>query len=403
MSLATVGVAAGATCAWLVAAHKGGMGAGSNGSQAAASAATESAEARTKVAVAPTTRLPIVPTAPSTQPAASPAPTAPALPRALRLGDEVLTQDRWMRRLAARHGVYVTYDDGNSLWHFKEPGPPEKPIERGPETVSSQPASAPATQASTEPAPASGDLRPAEAFARALQAGATPIPAANVAWPDVRAMELVDPLQRLQTRFPAQDGPLVRTVGTGGDVLVTVNDLAQAEDGTFFVVCTERWAGAARADARDLPGLQVDATAAGGISVGKVAELSAPMMRPAMRVAFYLMVPADAPRVGKKLRLELRVAGVAAPVTGELTAEAIDVPLRGAAESIDDFCRDFDGIAAVRESEYARGPAGLVESLHPPGDYLPGEFTGRILTQVALRHEVLARPPAASQTRPAAK
>jgi hypothetical protein len=387
--LAITGAVAGAVCAWLVASRRAPVPPAAGGGSAPASAQTAT-HPRTGPG-APLSAPAGAASAAATQPTATQGAAMPVLPEALRRGDDVFTPQRWMRRVPVAHCVYVTYDDGKLLWHFKEAVGAAAPA-----TSASQATSAPATQASTEPA-TSAEARPADAFAQALRAGAQPLPAADITWPAVATMDVVHPLELMQARFPAHNGPLVRAAGP---VLVAVNDVAQAEDGTFFVVCTERWNNAGDAAGKDLPEMRVEATAAGGLSVGKVAEVWAPLSHPVMRVAFYLVVPGNAARPGRKIGLTIHVAGATEPIAAQLEAEAIDVPLRAAAESIDDFCGQLDGIAGVRESDYTRGPAGLVESDHRPAEYLPGEFTGRVLTQVALRHELPARPPQ-TQTRPA--
>jgi hypothetical protein len=204
----------------------------------------------------------------------------------------------------------------------------------------------------------------------------------SVQWPDVAAMEVVDPARVLAQRFPAENGPVVKEAG---DVLVGTNALAQAEDGTFFVVCTERWKAGAPVG-RSLPTFEVRAASGNDMyQVGRVAEVEASGIRAEMAV----VVPRDPVGVGKRAVFEM-VINPGAPTEARIAVDAKaagpEVELAAAVEDVYRFCASLDGMTDVWGSDWEKAANGRwTERRVRLGQWTEKEFMGRVLSQIADR------------------
>lgn len=282
--------------------------------------------------------------------------TTPAPPpvTAVKFGDAVVDATRGtLRRDLFAHGVYDRLDDGDSLWLFKEGSGKALRLPRPPTVARGQ----------------------AAVRAAMTQPGAAPVDPATVKWPDVAALKIADPATLLDDAVPPENGPYSHEIVTAG-LKLSVNRFKQAEDGTFFLVCGERWIGKARAP--ELPPLRI--TAGIGYTVGPIARISAP----GVRLAIVLVkAPKQDAAIG---RVDITLIAGNDSVEADLKAVDIERTFSSISSELWAIVTAADGMADVRVSGWALGASGkMVEQDQRPAAWTAEDFARALLTQTALQ------------------
>jgi hypothetical protein len=214
-----------------------------------------------------------------------------------------------------------------------------------------------------------------EALARA---GAVVLREEEAGWPEVERMDVVNPAAVLEEEVPAASTGWERTLG---ELVVGVNRVVQAEDGTFFVVISETWKGGA--GNRELPVIGVEAVQEGGKrwSAGVLGQIDVE----GRRVVVGMAAPAVAVAGDHRLVFDLVVGSgnAAQRARVEMTLEVGEMTLRAAADGAYRVLARMDGVGQVTGVDWTEVPTAGAGEHRPLGAWTRDGFVGRVLREIA--------------------